>query len=66
MGSKYMKGDRILHLSSSRCTGETFVFTDLELRKLTSIIFQSDFRGRWHSPKKWHEQLKKKRLEQHG
>jgi hypothetical protein len=34
MGAKIKKGDRILHISSSRATGEVFVFTRDEISNL--------------------------------
>lgn len=55
MGSKIKKGDKILHLSSSRATGETWVFTDEDLWLVSRWPV-----GRWHGPKEWTEQLHKK------
>jgi len=56
MGTKIKKGDQIIHLSSSRATGETWVFTYSELARLLNTWKK----GPWHSPKKWTEQLHKK------
>ena len=54
MGTKYAKGDPILHLSSSRCTGETFVLTKAEIQ---NIPLENP--GRWSGPTKWKQQLQK-------
>lgn len=54
MGSFYVKGDTIVHFSSSRCTGETFVLTERDLSKLVEAKT-----GRWWSPKRWAERLHK-------
>ena len=52
MGTKFRKGDVIVHLSSSRFTGETFVLTQKDLDKVTQAK-----PGRWYSPKRWGENL---------
>jgi hypothetical protein len=59
MGKKFKKGDEILHLSSSRCTGETFVFT---LQEVVNLTFEEV--GNFRSPKKWTEQLAAKWLKE--
>lgn len=53
MGTKYKKGDAIIHLSSSRTTGEVWVFTPQEFHQ----IWQDWPTGRWWSRKKWKEEL---------
>ncbi len=57
MGTQYKKGHAILHMSSSRSTGETFVLT----REDVSLIM-SKGPGRWWSPTKWLESMRKKYL----
>ena len=52
MGRRFKKGEGILHLSSSRNTGETFVLLPDELLK---ILMKAP--GKWNSPKRWSEQL---------
>lgn len=68
MGVRYKKGDAIVHLSSSRCTGETFVLLPKDLLKVLGLGRNSNGTdglaramakpGKWASPKKWSEQLK--------
>ena len=55
MGTPFKKGQAILHLSSSRCTGETFILTKADLRGLNL-----DRPGKWASPTIW----QKKRREE--
>ena len=52
MGTPYTKGQAIVHLSSSRCTGETWVFLLSELAEVVKAPV-----GRWASPKKWSTSL---------
>jgi hypothetical protein len=59
MGRKFKKGSVILHLSSSRCTGETFVLTWVELHRLMGGTGKV---SKFRSPKKWGEQLRAKWL----
>lgn len=54
MGQPFKKGDPVLHLSSSRNTGETFVLLPAELKAVLRTK-----PGKWASPKKWGEQLHK-------
>lgn len=56
MDAKIKKGEQIIHLSSSRATGETWVFTREEWAGITATWPT----GKWHSPKKWTDQLTKK------
>jgi hypothetical protein len=68
MGVRYKKGDAIVHLSSSRCTGETFVLLPKDILRVLGLgpgrhgpdgLARAMARpGRWASPKKWAEQLK--------
>lgn len=53
MGSKFLKGDVILHLSSSRCTGETFVLTLSEVKKV-----RRSKPSRWHRPVDWFKEIR--------
>ena len=55
MGHPYKMGDPIIHLSSSRCTGETFVLLPSEIQQ--KIIDKKP--GKWASSKKWSEKLQK-------
>lgn len=55
MGTPYKRGEPILHMSSSRATGETFILTPLDLENI-----MSKFPGEFCSPKKWSDQLHKK------
>lgn len=34
MGTKYVKGDRIVHFGSTRTTGEVFILAEKDVRKL--------------------------------
>lgn len=60
MGTPYLKGDPIIHMSSSRCTGETFVLLPSDISRL-----YEDTPGKWSSTKKWSERLAKKWFEEH-
>lgn len=55
MGKKYEKGDAIVHLSSSRATGERWVFLPNELKELLKWSV-----GQWWSRNKWEQQIFKK------
>lgn len=65
MGAPYKKGDAIVHLSSSRCTGETFVLLPNEIikflykkeRHLDAGLGGLKRPGRWARPKDWSEHL---------
>ena len=61
MGSSYVKGDSIVHFSSSRSTGETFVLTEKDLEKLVKAKT-----GRWWSPVQWGRQLHRIWVEKSG
>lgn len=72
MGKRFRKGDAIVHLSSSRNTGETFVLLPIEMLKILGLegnprtgapdgLARAMAKpGRWHSPKKWSEELSAK------
>lgn len=60
MGTPYKKGDAILHMSSSRCTGETYVLAKKDLIKAVFVSPASArFKkpGTWSSKKQWSEDL---------
>ncbi len=66
MGTPYKKGTPIIHLSSSRCTGETFVLLPAEVCKdILDIKAEFGYEwwadshpGKWQSPKEWSKALK--------
>lgn len=67
MGTPFKKGEPILHLSSSRCTGETFVLLPKEIMETLEIkaefgheFWASARPGRWASPKEWSIKLKER------
>lgn len=59
IGTRFAQGEEILHLSSSRQTGETFVFTMEDLARLMQAKV-----GRWHGPTEWGKELQAKWLAQ--
>lgn len=61
MGSKYKKGDVIVHFSSARSTGESFSLTEGDLQKLVDAK-----PGRWWSRVRWLEQLHRAWITEHG
>ena len=59
IGTKYKKGDPILHICSNRSTGEVVTFTEADDQML-SILQMEEGCGTWISPEVWPKDLTKK------